>query len=244
VIKRPGREADYSLPPKAEVTNERSDTSTRTYYAFTDCTWPILHLLYLYISLLGFQFPCTNVTAHSHNSYPLNLPNNKLAGRQAGKIFNTIHFPTRPRKYSRLSTETGWKFVGVGCTIHGRLKYTQHSSKIPDSRTNFLIHVVIWYLNNSEPCLPQTLISMVEALSYTVIRLILPVTSTALIYFTSNRGICCSVQNISSSWLLPANITINIHSTITLLVVCAVKFGLLCEGEEKVLWVFENWVLR
>jgi len=88
-------------------------------------------------------------------------------------MLNAIHFPKHQRKYFCLSTETGGKYVGVGSTIGGSI--------IPDSTTNFLSHFVIWYLHISEPCLPQTFISVVEAPSYAVIRFKLPVTNSALV---------------------------------------------------------------
>jgi hypothetical protein len=44
-------------------------------------------------------------------------------------MLNAIHFPKHQRKYFRLSTETGGKYVGVGSTIGGSI--------IPDSATNF-----------------------------------------------------------------------------------------------------------
>jgi hypothetical protein len=99
--------------------------------------------------------------------------------------------------YLRLSTKTGGQSGGVGSTIRG--------SKIPDGRTTFLNHFLIWYLYISELCLPQTFISMVQAPSYAVIRFTLPVSSSVLIYFLSNRAIRRSIQNILSSWLLFAS---------------------------------------
>lgn len=148
-----------------------------------------LHIYHCYVASSLVQ-----TWRHIHTIY---IPSTCLTITVASRILNAIHFPKHRHKYFRLSTETGGKYVGVGSTIRGSI--------MPDSWTNFLSHFVIWYLHISEPCLPQTFISVVEAPSYAVIRFNLPVTSSALIYFISNRAICRSVQNILLFWLLFAN---------------------------------------